>query len=270
MIPVDIDQLRLAQRNPGRRARSRTQARSGRHLRSVPYLSGERDVVLDLSASLRASLLRAGVVGGVPQPTRADLRRKLFQRRQQALIVFVVDASESMGEGSLVRMQAAKGAILALLTSAYQNRDRVALVAFRNRQAEVVLTPTSSVLLARERLRRLAIGGATPFADGLQQAWQLVGNERQKNPGLQPLLVIVSDGEANVPLATGADVFHELTDLAEKIRKERIASIVIDSGTGPFGSDNLCRLATALGAPYRRVRELDSLELVTAVREAGE
>lgn len=220
--------------------------------------------VLDLPASLRANLLRGG-----GEIAWRDLRRKLFQRRQKALIVFVIDASESMGEGTLARMKAAKGAILGLLTSAYQNRDQVALVVFREQQAQILLQPTSSVLLAQQRLRKLALGGATPFADGLWQAWQLIRCERQKQPSLQPQLVIVSDGEANVPLVPGAEIFPELYGLARKIAQERISALVIDSCAG-LGNVRLQQLAAELCGNYQQIRDLHAGKLIEALKSAGD
>lgn len=197
----------------------------------------------------------------------SDLRRKVFYHRQKALIVFVIDASESMGEGTLERMKAAKGAILGLLTSAYQHRDQVALVVFREQQAQVLLRPTSSVLLAQQQLRKLPLGGATPFADGLWQGWQQIRNERQKQPNLQPLLVIVSDGEANVPLRPGVDIFLELFDIARQIKQDRIDSVVIDSRAG-LGHEKLRQLAQQLGGSYQQIRDLHAGNLLAAVQAA--
>jgi len=244
----------------------KAQARGGRQLRSLPLRPGDRDAVIDLPATLCARLLRGG--GNL---RFADLRRRQFQSRGKALVVFVLDASESMGEGSLERMKAAKGAILGLLTAAYQSRDQVALISCREQQAEVLLRPTSSVLLARQRLQRLPLGGATPLADGLRRASQLIATERRRQPQLQPLMVLVSDGEANVPLKPGADVQAELIELGRQLRKEQVDSLVIDSRLGVFGSELLRELAQATGGSYRHVRELHAGKLLAAIRglEAG-
>jgi magnesium chelatase subunit D len=183
------------------------------------------------------------------------------------LVVFVVDASDSMGSGE--RLAAAKGAALALLETAYQKRDRVALVAFEGESAEVLLPPTTSTDLAREHLRQLPTGGATPFADGLLKAWQLVRTARLKDPEVEPVLVILSDGEANIPLAPGQSVLPELLDLAGKIRQDRIGAVAIDSTKGSRRSPEMLRLAEALGADYHRIDRLKAKNVVEVVRSIG-
>ncbi|MFN2188460.1 MAG: hypothetical protein ACK2T3_06835, partial [Candidatus Promineifilaceae bacterium] len=54
---------------------------------------------------------------------KTDLREKVRVRRSANLVLFVVDASWSMAVAE--RMEATKGAIMSLLTDAYQRRDRV-------------------------------------------------------------------------------------------------------------------------------------------------
>ncbi len=198
----------------------------------------------------------------------ADLCKKQRCRPRDHLIVLVVDSSDSMGEGAEARMKAAKGAVLAVLRKAYQNRSQVALIAFGGEHAKVVLPPTRSINLATHKLEWLPTGGATPFADGLYKAWQLIRCERLKNPGVHPVLVIISDGEANVPMAEGMPALPELFALAETIQKEKIVSVLIDVAAEPGKGLEMCRLATQLAASYVRVGDLKPKHILQAVSEA--
>lgn len=238
-------------------------------MRSVP-LAGQRlkRARIDLPASLIAGLLRQG-----PNPCwrplkPIDLRRKVCHKKAQALIVFVVDASESMGEGPVERIKSAKGAILGWLLTAYQQRDQVALVVFQGRRAEIPLPPTSSVLVARQCLRQLPVGGATPFADGLYRAGQLVRTARIKQARLKPKLVILSDGEANVPRLAGTDVASELFATAAELRRERCGVLVIDTGSSAGGKNLLQGLAGQLEGNYQHVHDLDAGSLLSLLRSS--
>ena len=127
-----------------------------------------------------------------PAIVAADLREPVKDALTGNLLVLAVDASGSMGTDD--RMAAVKGALLGLLVDAYQRRDRVALVTFGGKGAEVVLRPTGSVEVARARLEALATGGETPLAEGIKAATVLA--HRSATPNLRPLLVVVTDGRA--------------------------------------------------------------------------
>jgi len=230
--------------------------------------SAAAESTIDISASLTAALLRERKTPFCGRLRSQDLRVKVFQQPCKRLIVFVVDASESMGEEAVERIKAAKGALLGWLLTAYQQRDQVALVGFRGRRARVLLRPTSSVLLARRSLRQLAIGGATPLADGLWQGLRLVQQTRQRQPGLMPTLVLVTDGEANVPYATGADIQDELKTLAAQLAEESLSTLVVDSSSGRRENPFLRELAAFAGGTYQHVRKLNAGKLFSMLRNA--
>jgi magnesium chelatase subunit D len=254
----------------------------GAYVRSVPLRDGTLGN-LALDATLRAAapyqLWRRQQQPGGPavRLARPDLRQKVRETRTGNLILFVVDASGSMAAHD--RMRAAKGAVLSLLLDAYRKRDQVGLIAFRGRRAAVLLPPTTSVELAERRLRELPTGGRTPLAHALHLAWQTVERQRLSQPGLLPLLVLVSDGRANVPLAVSTaspgtpagcdgDLLAELRWLAALLQRHGTTSIVVDSETGPARLGLAREVAAALGARYLALDGLSTERLVRAVREA--
>ena len=197
---------------------------------------------------------------------RDDLRQATREGREGNLVLFVVDASGSMAARQ--RMGAVKGAVLSLLLDAYQRRDKVGLVTFRGRDAEVALPPTSSVDAAAARLEALPTGGRTPVAAGLLKAHEVLRVERLRDPSRRPLLVVVTDGRATggpepVALATRAARLHAA---------EGIASVVVDCESGPVRLGLAQDLARGLGSTAVTLDELraDSIAgLVKDVRGTG-
>ena len=194
-----------------------------------------------------------------------DIREKVRQRRVANLLVFVVDASGSMGVES--RMTETKGAIRSLLKDAYVKRDKIALVTFSGNDARVVLPPTGSTERGYKLLRELETGGRTPLCAGIDKGLAVVQSELRKRPDLLPLLIFITDGRGNVSVDPEKKPLEEALEKCEKIREiKQIDSMVVDiekSGVMRFGLAG--RISAALGAKYYRLEELKSGELLHLV-----
>ncbi|WP_328893223.1 putative cobaltochelatase [Streptomyces sp. NBC_00236] len=192
---------------------------------------------------------------------RDDLRQSVREGREGNLVLFVVDASGSMAARQ--RMTAVKGAVLSLLMDAYQRRDKVGLITFRGKDAEVVLPPTSSVDAAAARLEMLPTGGRTPVAAGLLKAHDVLRVERLRDPSRRPLLVVVTDGRATggpepVALAARAARLHEV---------EGTASVVVDCESGPVRLGLAVSLAGELGGTAVTLDELRADSIAGLVKD---
>lgn len=195
-----------------------------------------------------------------------DVREKVRERKISNLMVFVLDTSGSMGVEN--HMVMTKGAILSLLTDAYQKRDRVALITFHGSQAELVLAPTNSVQRAERILRQLPTGGRTPLADGLRLAGELLETERTRDRDVLALLIVVSDGRANVALQ-GSDPIEDVRRMAAKIRELDVNAMVVDTEAEHFRIGLASRLASWLEGPCYRIDDLDARSTSRLIRQAA-
>jgi magnesium chelatase subunit D len=197
---------------------------------------------------------------------REDLRQATLEGREGNLVLFVVDASGSMG--SRARMGAVKGAVLSLLLDAYQRRDKVGLVTFRGGDAELALPPTWSVEAAAARLRELPTGGRTPLAAGLLRAAEVLRVEHVRDPRRRPLLVVVTDGRATG--ARGSDALGTAHTAAQRLAAAGTAAVVVDCESGPVRLGLAGVLGVHLGAQTLRLEELAAESLAATVRSARE
>jgi magnesium chelatase subunit D len=160
------------------------------------------------------------------------------------------------------RMEQVKAAVLSLLLDAYQRRDKVGLVTFRDTGASVVLPPTRSVDLAAKRLDALPAGGRTPLAEGLAEAGRVLELERLKEARRRPLLVVVTDGRATA----GRDAVARSVRVAQRLAAAGVASVVIDCEAGRMRMGLAARLAEHLGAEHVPVGEVSADAITTNVR----
>jgi len=241
----------------GRRSRAITDA--GRSVGARPPLPAARTLDVHLTGTLTASAphqRRRGRAGPGLVLEGSDLREHRREGRESNLVLFVVDASGSMAARR--RMEAVKGAVLSLLLDAYQRRDKVGLICFRGAGAELLLPPTSSVDAAARRLETMPAGGRTPLAAGLAEAHTTLRRERLRDPLRRPLLVLVTDGRHT---AGG-----EPTTAAAGLRRDGIASVVVDCESGPVRLGLAVGLAQALGAEYLNLGSLSGGDPAAAGR----
>ncbi|MBW2321217.1 MAG: putative cobaltochelatase [Deltaproteobacteria bacterium] len=263
---IQMQRDRILRKGSGRRSRTRTSSKAGRYIMSTME---RRTNDLALDATLRAAApyqkqrSRQDVAIVIEE---SDIREKIREKRIGNFIVFVVDASGSMGAGK--RMIETKGAILSLLLDAYQKRDKVAMVAFKADRAEVLLPPTSSIELAHKLLEELPTGGKTPLCHGISLGYQVIQSYFRKDPHIYPLLILISDGKANMSQYGGKPV-SEAMEVAEEIKNDnRVNTVVVDvekSGLISFGLAH--QLSLQMGARYFRIEDLKSDTLVEILRE---
>jgi magnesium chelatase subunit D len=199
-----------------------------------------------------------------------DIREKVRETKTGSLILFVVDASGSMGAQR--RMVAVKGAILSLLLDAYQRRDRVGLISFRGTSAEVILPPTSSVDLAEQHLHEMPTGGRTPLSRGLYLALDVIETEKMKDRDVLPLIVLLSDGRANVAMGTAGEgrpkslPMDEAKAVAALVQQQHIPAAVVDTEVDFIRLGLAQPIAEAMGAHYLKLEDLQADSLADAVR----
>ena len=271
--PFAVRQLNLkppdqrSRRASGRRNVTITDSNAGRYVRSKMPEGKASSLALD--ATLRAAAphqnSRRASSGSqnrvLIEPW--DIRDKVRESMSGSLVLFVVDASGSMGAQR--RMVAVKGAIMSLLLDAYQRRDRGGLISFRGTRAELLLPPTNSVDLAKIHLQDMPTGGRTPLSAGLFKALEIIETERIKDRDVLPLLVLLSDGRGNVALGHDSPL-DEAYAGAGIIGEEKIPSVVVDTESGFLKLGMVQPVAEAMGAQYLKLEDLRADNLAEAVR----
>ncbi len=228
---INVTRDRITRHDAGRRFLSLTSRHSGRFTRSR-----QANPVTDVAfgATIRAAApyqrVRGRVNGGKLELHVSDLRQKVRERKTRSLVILVVDGSDSVMARQL--MQKTKRILLALLQNAYEKRDRVAMLVFRFAQGRVILPPTRNFSNARRCVDELYVGGCTPLATGLLEGLRLAELEQYRNPTVKPILVILTDGIANIDLSgnmRSGTPQRDALDIAQEIATRRIPTVMIDT-----------------------------------------
>ncbi|MES2782784.1 MAG: magnesium chelatase subunit D [Pseudomonadota bacterium] len=273
-IPKHIlDQIDGATRRGGKGAagksgQKRKSAQRGRPMVARPGTpgNGKRLALIDSLRTaapwqnIRRQAAKAGDTRKIHIRT-SDLRVRHFEQRSETLTIFAVDAS---GSSALSRLAEAKGAVEMMLAQAYVKRSQVALIAFRQSAAEILLPPTRSLTRARRALAALPGGGGTPLAAGLIAAGQLA--EVATRSGQTALIAVLTDGKGNVAMDGTANrtvAMEEANQAARNLAMLGLSSIVIDISPRP--REEAAELAAALNGRYLPLPQAQSAAMVAAI-----
>jgi Mg-chelatase subunit ChlD len=253
----------------GRRSVTRTERKRGRYIQSRPANGKTNDLAFDATVRAaapfqkdRTETRKRNQVAFAIHPK--DYMKKIRVRKAANLILFLVDASWSMAVAE--RMAATKGAIMSLLTDAYQRRDRVGLIVFQKNKATLVLSPTNSVMLAQESLEDVPVGGKTPLSAGLKMSYEVLRKERNLHPEIMPLLIILTDGAGNVSIGRRPPQ-EEAYEFASLIAQEKIHSVVINMEHAAFDQGLAQTLADNLKSPCYTITDLKAESLFVTVQQ---
>ena len=218
----------------GRRALFLTRSSQGIYINYESPKGSLEDIALYptiVSAILRGSFEKQGRI----KPTKQDIRVKIKASRARCLIVIVLDVSYSMKR----YIKGLAKTLEKIYNIAWRKKDKVALIACGGENAKVVHYPTNNIKIIANSITKLKLGGRTPLADGFLKALKIVKLERLKNPGIIPIILIMSDGLANIPLSRplnpilreemASDAQADLLSVAQLARKNNIGIVVLNT-----------------------------------------
>jgi len=194
-----------------------------------------------------------------------DFHVARIKQKTATTTLFVVDAS---GSSALNRLAEAKGAVELLLADCYVRRDQVALIAFRGKQAELLLPPTRSLVRAKRSLSGLPGGGGTPLATAIDTAASVA--EGLQRRGITPVIVLLTDGRANVSRSGSGGrelAYSEAMEAARQLAVMQMSVLFID--TSPQPQKPAADLAAAMRARYLPLPFAGAASVSLAVRAAA-
>jgi len=250
--------------NVGRRAETVTALHRGRE-NGWRFPHG-RPSDIHLPATIRAAALsqvnreKSGQTALTISPR--DVREKSRVYKAPMTIVLVIDLSKSM----MYNIEPVREAILRLHGDAYRYRDKVGIVALKGLSAEVVQHPATNLRVVANKLLRLKISGQTPLAAGMLKAAEVLKEAKRRDRSTIPVMVIVTDGNANIPLKRSLQTgevrainlldaaFFKYEDVAisdvisvsEMIKREGLYTVVINTNPVSMGWESSGYLVTQM------------------------
>jgi magnesium chelatase subunit D len=259
----------------GRSGQTRAGQQRGRPLPPRPGRPGG-PARLHVLATLRAAAPRQRLRQAAPLAPRSDTatstQRRItiraedfhiqrYQQRSSSCLILALDAS---GSAALQRLAEAKGAVELLLQQSYARRDSVCIVAFRGAQAQLLLPATRSLVRAKRAMTGLPGGGGTPLALALKMAHEQAALLQRQ--GVTPILVVLSDGRANVTLqglGGRAQAQADAQNWGQQWHSTGHRALWIDTSMQPDAQAK--QLAVTMGASYLPMPQVQAQRMAHAM-----
>jgi magnesium chelatase subunit D len=248
----------------GQANKSKVRGRPLKPRAGKPGAGARLHVLATLRAAAPKQKLRNNAPGSGHVRIRAeDFHVRRFEQRTPSCLIFSLDAS---GSAAQQRLAEAKGAVELLLQDSYARRDSVCVIAFRMASAQVLLAPTRSLVRAKRALAGLPGGGGTPLANGIQAA--LIQARALQRAGSTPMLVMLSDGRANVSAAGiggRAQAQADAQTMADQWRLSGFAALWVDTAQQP--EPQAQNLAQHMGAHYFPMPHVQAQRMAAVVQD---
>lgn len=218
---------------------------------------GEKPSDLSLLGTLRAAAPYQAARGrnGTIKVRGSDLRLRKRSRKTGLAMMMIVDSSASMRTND--RMAVTKGIVEALFQDLYLHRDKLGIITFRHRSAELLQPLSTNLRNALQSIETLPVGGRTPLAAGLAMGIRLLVQEKRKNPETMPVMLLFSDGRPNVS-CFGGDPLEETLYYAKQVKRQDIQAIWVDTEFNPMATGYGYEIAQRMAGIYLTMERLQN------------
>lgn len=151
-----------------------------------------------IPATIRAAAAHGTSFGknGILQLSKSDLRERIHAYYAPVTIILILDLSDSM---SVIRFHL-REILHKIYQETYRYRDKLGIVGLKDATAAVIQPPTRNLRVIAGKIKMLRVSGYTPLASGILEAIRSLHREKLRDPEMIPMVVILTDGFANIPL----------------------------------------------------------------------
>jgi len=163
----------------------------------IDYKGVEKEIKdIAILPTVVTSILKGHLINNKPNIRIEDIKIRMRAKHSKLVLIIVLDLSESMQP----IFSKISDALVRLKTYAWRKRDKIGLIACSGDEAMVLVYPSTNINIIKRHFKKIVAGGRTPLASGMLKGMRILELEKRKNPDIIPLMIIITDGLANVPL----------------------------------------------------------------------